>query len=149
MWVGIKLGKVYGQNSSWFTNFKEIFSTRINSTNLRAAMTCWPFLSTRRDSTVDLLPNWYGWMCRWFWALRPLQQHFSHSRTMDGWAWRALCNGTPFRFGKNLASSGIRTRDLVIRSREPRGRFFRTGDSFVNTWFLSLHLKSLHDSNFI
>ena len=31
---------------------------------------------------------------------------------------KALCNEAPFRFEKNLASSGIRTRDPVIRSRE-------------------------------
>ena len=29
---------------------------------------------------------------------------------MEGWTWKALCNEAPFRFGKNLASSGIRTR---------------------------------------
>ena len=37
---------------------------------------------------------------------------------MEGWTWKALCNEATFRFGKNLASSGIRTRDPVIRSRE-------------------------------
>ena len=31
---------------------------------------------------------------------------------------KALCNEAPLRFGKNLASSGFRTRDHVIRSRE-------------------------------
>ena len=30
--------------------------------------------------------------------------------------WKALCNEVPSRFGKNLSSSGIRTRDPVIRS---------------------------------
>ena len=33
---------------------------------------------------------------------------------MEGWTWKALCNEAPFRFGKNLASSGIRTRDPMI-----------------------------------
>ena len=47
-----------------------------------------------------------------------LQQYFSHFETMEGWTWKVLCNEAPFRFGKNLASSGIRTRDPVIRSRE-------------------------------
>ena len=28
---------------------------------------------------------------------------------MEGWIWKALCNEAPFRFGKNLASSRIRT----------------------------------------
>ena len=37
---------------------------------------------------------------------------------MEGWTWKALCNEVTFRFGKNLASSGIGTRDPVIRSRE-------------------------------
>ena len=37
---------------------------------------------------------------------------------MEGWTWKALYNEVPFRFGKNLASSGIRTRDPVNRSRE-------------------------------
>ena len=31
---------------------------------------------------------------------------------------KALCNEAPFRFGKNLASSGIQTRDPVNQSRE-------------------------------
>ena len=31
---------------------------------------------------------------------------------MEGWIWKALCNEAPFKFGKNLASSRIRTRDL-------------------------------------
>ena len=33
-----------------------------------------------------------------------LQQYFE---TMERWTWKALCNEAPFRFGKNLASSGI------------------------------------------
>ena len=33
---------------------------------------------------------------------------------MEGWTWKALCNEAPFRFGKNLASSGIRTRDPKV-----------------------------------
>ena len=37
---------------------------------------------------------------------------------MEGWTWKALCNETPFRFRKNLASSGIWTRDPVIWSRD-------------------------------
>ena len=40
------------------------------------------------------------------------------SRRWKGEQWKALCNEAPFRFGKNLASSGIQTRDPVIRSRE-------------------------------
>ena len=56
-----------------------------------------------------------GWMSKGFTSL---QQYFSHFETMEGWTWKALCNEAPFRFGKNLASSGIRTRDPVIRSRE-------------------------------
>ena len=35
---------------------------------------------------------------------------------MEGWIWKALCNEAPFRFGKNLASSGIRTRDPEVGS---------------------------------
>ena len=44
---------------------------------------------------------------------------------MEGWTWKALCNEAPFRFGKNLASSGIRTRDLKSGALTawPRGRF--------------------------
>ena len=59
---------------------------------------------------------------------------------MEGWTWKALCNEAPFRFGKNLASSGIRTRDprypksgaLTAR---PRGRFDTTEAPFqTETW---------------
>ena len=46
------------------------------------------------------------------------QKYFSHFETMEGWIWKALCNEAPFRFWKNLASSGIQTRDPVIWSRE-------------------------------
>ena len=49
-------------------------------------------------------------------VLRPLQQYFSHIRTMEGLACKALCNEAPFRFEKNFASSRIRTRDPVIRN---------------------------------
>ena len=35
-----------------------------------------------------------------------------------GWTWRALCNEGLSRFWQNLASSGIWTGDLVIRSQE-------------------------------
>ena len=44
---------------------------------------------------------------------------------MEGWTWKALYNEAPFRFGKNLASSGIRTRDPKSEelTARPRGRF--------------------------
>ena len=45
---------------------------------------------------------------------------------MEGWTWKALCNEMPFRFGKNLASSRIRTRDPVIRSRDANRSTTRT-----------------------
>ena len=54
----------------------------------------------------------------WFAVSHPIQQYFSHIRTMEGRTWGALCNEAPFRLGPNLASSGIRTRHPVIRSRE-------------------------------
>ena len=36
---------------------------------------------------------------------------FQSFRDDGRWTWKALCNETPFRFGKNLDSTGIRTRD--------------------------------------
>ena len=51
-------------------------------------------------------------------VLRPFQQYFSYIRTMEGRLLKALCNETPFRFGTNIVFSRIRTRDLMIRSRE-------------------------------
>ena len=56
------------------------------------------------------------WWMDEFGILRPFQQYFSHIGTMDGRTWKALCNEVPSMFGKNLSSSGIRTRDPVIRS---------------------------------
>ena len=50
----------------------------------------------------------------WVRVLRPFNSIQSFE-TMEGWTWKALCNEAPFMFGKNLASSGIRTRVLVIR----------------------------------
>ena len=58
---------------------------------------------------------------RWGYYLGVLclfQQYFSHFEMMEGWTWKALCNEAPFRFGNNLASSEIRTRNPVIRSGE-------------------------------
>ena len=54
-------------------------------------------------------------------VLRPFQQYFSRIETIEGWTRKALCNEAPFRFGKVLASSWIRTRDSVIRSRNVQG----------------------------
>ena len=51
------------------------------------------------------------WWMDEFGILRPFQQYFSHIGTMDGRTWKALCNEVPSMFGKNLSSSGIRTRD--------------------------------------
>ena len=47
---------------------------------------------------------------------------------MEGWTWKALCNEVPFRFGKNLASGGIRTHDAPdpksgVLTARPRGHF--------------------------
>ena len=56
-----------------------------------------------------------GWMEE-FGVLRPFQQYFSDVGTMEGWSWKALCNEVAYRFGKNLSSILIRTRDPVIRS---------------------------------
>ena len=50
-------------------------------------------------------------------VLRPFQQYFCRIGTIEGWTGKALCNEAPFRFGKILAFSLIRTRDSVIRSR--------------------------------
>ena len=56
----------------------------------------------------------FGFMCCWWWwwwvrVLTSLQQYYSLIGTMEGWTWRALCSEVSFRFGKNLASSGIWT----------------------------------------
>ena len=56
------------------------------------------------------------WWMDEFGVLRPFQQYFSHIGTMEGRTWKALCNEVLSVFGKNLSSSGIRTRDPVIRS---------------------------------
>ena len=61
----------------------------------------------------------------WVRVLRSFN-YFSHFKTMEGWTWKALCNEVPFRFGKNLVSSGIRTRDPVIRSRSANRSATRT-----------------------
>ena len=37
---------------------------------------------------------------------------FQSYQDKEGWTWMALRNEAPFRFGKNLASSEIQTRDL-------------------------------------
>ena len=60
---------------------------------------------------------------------------------MEGWTWKALCNEAPFRFGKNLASSGIRTRDPVIRSRErlPLGHVDASKDRNPRVQVLQAH----------
>ena len=56
------------------------------------------------------------WMDGLVAIFRAFQHYFSHIRTMEGWAWKALCNEAPFRFEKKLSSSRIRTHDLVIRN---------------------------------
>ena len=68
-------------------------------------------------SQTHIVCNDLGWMDE-LGVLRPFQQYFSHIGTMEGWTWKALCNEAPFRFWKNVASSGMRTRYPVIRSRE-------------------------------
>ena len=60
---------------------------------------------------VSLIPKW---MDGWVRVLRP----FNSISVISRRTWKALCNEAPFRFEKNLASSGIRTRDPVNRSRE-------------------------------
>ena len=53
-------------------------------------------------------------------VLSPFQQYFSRIGTIEGWTWKALCNEAPFRFGKVLASSWIRTCDPMSElSRQP------------------------------
>ena len=65
--------------------------------------------------TLEKMRSQIWWMDE-FGILRPFQQYFSHIGTMEGRTWKALCNEVPSMFGKNLSSSGIRTRDPVIRS---------------------------------
>ena len=60
------------------------------------------------------------------------------NRTMEGETWRALCSEMPFRFGKNLASIGIRTRDpmaVTVVTTLPRGR---VKQNMVIGWFCGL-----------
>ena len=92
------------------------------STNLLA----WYLLCTQRENQNlgNMVLNSFHFYTRWnrwmgelgFFA--SLQQYFSHSETMGGWTWKVLCNEASFRFGKNLASSGIQTSNPVIRRRE-------------------------------
>ena len=65
--------------------------------------------------TLEKMRSQIWWMDE-FGILRPFQQYFSHIGTMEGRTWKALCNEVPSMFGKNLSSSGIRTRDPVVRS---------------------------------
>ena len=62
------------------------------------------------------------------WFRGPFQQYFSRNGTIEGWTWKTLCNEAPFRFGNVLASSRIRTRDSVIRSRNFQGNQTLTCD---------------------
>ena len=45
---------------------------------------------------------------------------------MEGWIWKALCNEAPFRYGKNLASSGITIWSILQQStcKDNFGSFF-------------------------
>ena len=79
-------------------------------------------------STIQVEPSaqWWWMDGLGFYVPSTVFQYFSHFETMEGWTWKALCSEAPFRFGKNLASSGIRTRDPVIRGREPYRSATRT-----------------------
>ena len=67
---------------------------------------------------------------------------------MERWTWKALCNEVLFRFGKNLASSEIWTRDpsepksgaLTAR---PHGRFY-----IVNAKYHKPSVKALVQADF-
>ena len=69
-------------------------------------------------SIAYLKLNHVKYMDGWVWAFGLFRKYFSHIGTMEGWTWKALCNEKLFRFGKNLASSRIQTRDSVIPSRK-------------------------------
>ena len=75
--------------------------------------------SSCRVSLVSLNWDWVLSVCiltyGWFGALCAFQQYYSHIRMMEGETRRALWHKITFRFGKNLASSGIQTTDPVIR----------------------------------
>ena len=100
---------------------KEDWSYYVVSTNKASASICFSrtsFLShnilghTLKFGHLKNCCNFtMQFMDGWFAILRPI-------RMTEGWTWQALCNDVPFRFGKNLTSSGIRTRYPVIRSRE-------------------------------
>ena len=90
------------------------------------------------DSYGSIL--WSGNILLWR-VLHPFQQYFSHFEMIEGWKWKALCNEAPFRFGKNLASSIIRTRNHMIWSQVPikdcNGNFFISSGlvtEFCNQW---------------
>ena len=85
----------------------------------------------------------------WFWiafistqdgkerVFTSLQQYFSHSETMGGWTWKALCNEAPFRFGKNLASRRVPVTLHVYFHFQWTGQF----ENSVNEWVMLLRLK--------
>ena len=68
-------------------------------------------------------------------GLRPFEQYFSRTGTIEGWTWKALCNEAPFRFGKILASSWIRIRDSVIRSRNFQGNQTQVVKRCTYMWY--------------
>ena len=71
-------------------------------------------------------------------VLRPFQQYFSRIGKIEKWTWQALCNEAPFRFGKILASSCIRTRDSVIRSEFSRQPNTSWQKVYLHVTFLKL-----------
>ena len=84
------------------------------------------------------------WMDGWVKVLHPFQQYFNHFEMMEGWTWKAVCNEVPFRFGKNIASSGIGTRDLKsgALTAQPRGRFIHITTKPVSGVCDQITLKS-------
>ena len=47
------------------------------------------------------------WVDGWLAILHPFQQYFSYIRTMGGWYWKAVCNGTPFVVEKISPRAGL------------------------------------------
>ena len=90
--------------------FEDEFTEGHNCHNLmRRLKYLWQFL--QKPTILALLD---GCMSQGFTSLSTVFQSFRN----DGWTWKTPRNEVPFSFGKNLASSGIWTREPTIRCQE-------------------------------
>ena len=93
----------------WVSRAKDWVSVDCGTRIVSPKLSLLPLIRRASCSPTAAISTWSCLLDSWFVILCPFHQYFSHIRTMVGWYWKDVCNGTLFMVGSLLPQVGLKT----------------------------------------